>query len=65
MFINTISNINELINLLESVLRVKSVRAKLVKNVTNTVSNIVNTFALLKQNTETECNKEKYWAQEM
>ncbi len=28
----------------------------------NIVSNIINIFALLKQNTETECDEEEYWA---
>ena len=48
LFINTILNINELTNLSESVLKVKSVRAKSVKNVMNTVNNTVDTLASLK-----------------
>jgi len=48
LFINTVLNINELINSSESVLKIKSVRAKSVKNAINTVSNIFNTSALLK-----------------
>ena len=46
--INTILNINELTNLSESVLKIKSVKAKLIKNVMSTVTNIINIFALLK-----------------
>jgi len=45
--VNTVLNINKLINSLKSVLKIKSVRAKSVKNVINIVSNIVNTLALL------------------
>ncbi len=48
LFINTILNINELTNLSESVLKIKSVRAKSVKNVINIVSNTVDILALLK-----------------
>jgi len=48
LFINTVLNINELTNLSESVLKVKSVRAKSVKNVMNTVNNTVDTLASLK-----------------
>ncbi len=60
LFINTVLNINKLTNLSESVLKIKSVRAKLVKNVTDIVNNIVDIFALLKQNIETEHSKEEY-----
>ena len=52
-------------NLSESVLKIKSVRAKSVKNVINIVSNTVDILALLKWNAETEHNKEEYWAWEM
>jgi len=48
LFINTILNINELINLSESVLKIKLIRVKSVKNAMSTVSNIVNISALLK-----------------
>ncbi len=48
LFINTILNINKLTNLSELILKIKSVRAKSVKNVINIISNIVDTFALLK-----------------
>jgi len=48
LFINTVLNINELTNLSESVLKIKSVRIKLVKNVINIISNTVNIFTLLK-----------------
>jgi len=37
------------------------VRAKSVKNATDTVNNTVNISALLKQNTETEQDEEEYW----
>ncbi len=48
LFINTVLNINKLTNLSESVLKIKSVRAKLIKNVIDTVSNIINILASLK-----------------
>jgi len=48
LFINTILNINELINLSKSVLKIKSVKIKSVKNVMNTVNNIIDISALLK-----------------
>jgi len=48
LFINTVLNINELTNLSESVLKIKSVRIKLIKNVINIISNIVDIFTLLK-----------------
>jgi len=48
LFINTVLNINELTNLSESVLKIKSVRARSVKNATDIVSNTVNIFTLLK-----------------
>jgi len=51
-----------LTNLSESVLKIKSVRAKLIKNVIDTVSNIINILASLKWNAETEHSKEEYWA---
>jgi len=47
-FINIILNINKLTNLSKSVLKIKSVRAKSVKNAMSIVSNIVDIFALLK-----------------
>ncbi len=62
LFINTVLNINELTNLSKSVLKIKSVKVKSVKNVMSIISNIVDTFALLKQNTETEHDEEEYWA---
>jgi len=48
LFINTVLNINELTNSSELILKTKSARAKSVKNVMSTVSNIVNILALLK-----------------
>ncbi len=48
LFINTVLNINKLINLSESVLKIKSVRVKSVKNVIDIVSNTVDILALLK-----------------
>ncbi len=48
LFINTVLNTDELTNLSESVLKIKSVRARSVKNAMNTVSNIVDILALLK-----------------
>jgi len=62
--VNTVLNINELTNLSESVLKTKSVRAKSVKNVTDIVSNIVNTLTLLKQNSEMRQDEDEYCAQE-
>ncbi len=44
----------------ELILKIKSVRVKLVKNVISIVSNTVNILALLKQNAETEQDKNKY-----
>ena len=60
LFINTVFNINKLINLSESVLKIKSVKVKLIKNAISTVSNTVNIFASLKWNAETEHSKEEY-----
>jgi len=48
LFINMISNTDKLTNSSESVLKIKSVRAKSVKNVMSTVSNIIDILALLK-----------------
>jgi len=48
-----------LTNLLKSILKIKSARAKSVKNVINIVSNIINIFVLLKQNAETEHDEEE------
>ena len=59
LFVNTVLNINELTNLSELILKIKSARAKLIKNAMSTVNNTVNIFALLKQNAETEYNKEE------
>ena len=47
----------------ESVLKIKSVRARSVKNAINIVSNTVDILALLKQNAETEYSEEEYWVQ--
>ncbi len=44
----------------ESILKIKSVRAKSVKNTINIINNIINTSALLKQNTETDQDEEEY-----
>ena len=52
-------------NLSELVLKIKSVRAKSVKNAINIISNTVNIFALLKWNIETEHSEEEYWAQKI
>ncbi len=60
LFINTVLNINKLINLSKLILKIKSVRAKSVKNTMNIINNIVDIFALLKWNTETEHSKEEY-----
>jgi len=49
----------------ESVLKVKSVRTKSVKNAMNTVSNIVDILTSLKWNAETECDEKECWAWEM
>ena len=57
-----ILNINKLINSSESVLKIKSVRTKSVKNVISIVNNIVDMLALLKWNAETEQDKEEYYA---
>ncbi len=46
----------------KSVLKIKSVRAKLIKNIISTINNTVDISALLKWNTETEQDEEKYWA---
>ncbi len=59
LFINTVLNINELTNLSKLILKIKSARAKSVKNAINTVSNTVDIFALLKQNVEIECSKKE------
>jgi len=48
LFVNTALNINELTNSSELILKIKSIRAKSVKNATNIVSNIVDILALLK-----------------
>jgi len=48
LFINTVSNTDELTNSSELILKAKSARAKLLKNVMNIISNIVDTLALLK-----------------
>jgi len=48
LFINTVLNADELTNLLELILKAKSVRAKLVKNTMSIISNIVDTLASLK-----------------
>ncbi len=58
--VNTVLNINKLTNLLKSILKIKSVRVKSVKNVINIINNTVNILTLLKQNAETEQDKEKY-----
>jgi len=60
LFINTVLNINKLTNLSESILKIKSVRAKSMKNIMSTVNNIIDIFALLKQNAETEHSEEEY-----
>jgi len=48
LFVNIALNINELTNSSELILKIKSIRAKSVKNATNIVSNIVDILALLK-----------------
>ncbi len=48
LFINTVLNVNELINSLKLILKTKSARVKSVKNAMNIISNIVDTLALLK-----------------
>ncbi len=60
LFVNIALNINELTNSSELILKIKSIRAKSVKNATNIVSNIVDILALLKWNTETEYDEEEY-----
>jgi len=50
--VNTVLNVNELTNLSELILKIKFIRAKLIKNIINIISNTVDIFALLKQNTE-------------
>ncbi len=52
-------------NLSELILKIKSVKAKLIKNAISTVNNTVNILALLKWNAETEQDKDKYYAWEM
>jgi len=59
-FINMILNINKLTNSSKSILKIKLAKAKSVKNAINIVNNIINIFALLKQNTETEHSEEEY-----
>ena len=49
-------------NLSELILKTKSVRAKLLKNVMSTVSNIVDILASLKWNTEMRQDKDEYCA---
>jgi len=61
LFINTVLNIDELTNLSESILKIKSVRTNLVKNAISIISNIINILALLKQNAETECWNRIRW----
>ncbi len=46
--VNTVLNVNELTNLSESVLKIKSIRAKSVKNTINIINNIVDILTLLK-----------------
>jgi len=46
--VNTVLNINKLTNSSESVLKIKSVRAKSIKNAISTVSNIIDILTLLK-----------------
>jgi len=62
LFVNTVLNVNELTNLSELILKTKSVRAKLLKNVMSTVSNIVDILASLKWNTEMRQDKDEYCA---
>jgi len=62
LFINIILNINELTNSSKSSLKIKSAKAKLIKNVIDTINNTVNILALLKWNAETEQDKEEYYA---
>ena len=61
LFINTVLNINKLINSSKSILKIKSARAKSVKNATDTVNNIIDILTSLKQNAETEQDKDKYY----
>jgi len=65
LFINTVLNINELTNLSELILKIKSVRARSVKNAMSIVNNTVDILALLTWNAETEYSKEEYQTQEM
>jgi len=44
----------------ESVLKIKSVRTKLIKNAMSTVNNTVNILAVLKWNAETEQDEKEY-----
>jgi len=55
-----ILNINKLTNSSKSILKIKLAKAKSVKNAINIVNNIINIFALLKQNTETEHSEKEY-----
>jgi len=48
LFINTVLNINKLTNLSELILKIKSARARSIKNTMSTVSNTVDILALLK-----------------
>jgi len=49
-----------LINSSELILKIKSAKAKSIKNAINIISNTVDILALLKQNAETEHDKEEY-----
>jgi len=51
-----------LINSSKLILKIKSARAKSVKNAIDIINNTVDIFALLKWNVETECDKEECWA---
>ena len=44
----------------ELILKIKSAKAKTVKNIIDIVNNTVNIFALLKWNVETEYDEEEY-----
>ena len=48
----------------ELILKIKSVKTKLIKNATDIISNTVDILALLKWNAETECSKEEHWVWE-
>ena len=48
LFINIVLNVNELTNLSELILKIKSVRVKSVKNATDIINNTVDILALLK-----------------